>query len=102
MILQGRKPKLLLQSIKPKDPSFDKSLRGKCKSTILLSNGGISTIGQRARAPVANSSHVIRVSTEIPRRDSTKPFKKRLINVKKRSNSNKYIYKETKNAYLAI
>jgi len=46
------------------------------KSTIVISNSGIATISQRARTSVTDPSNVVRVSTKIPRRNSTRKRKK--------------------------
>ena len=43
------------------------------KITVMVANGGIATIGERARAPITNPGHIIRVSTEFPGFNSTKP-----------------------------
>jgi len=34
----------------------------------MVANGSITTVSKRARAPITNPSHVIRVPTEIPGR----------------------------------
>lgn len=39
----------------------------------MVPNGSIATIGERARAPVTNTGHVIWISTELPGGNSTKP-----------------------------
>ena len=42
------------------------------KNTIMVTNGGIATISERARAPVTNPGHIIGISTEISSGNSTK------------------------------
>lgn len=37
----------------------------------MITNRGVSTVGERARAAVADSGNIVRVSTENPRGDST-------------------------------
>ena len=38
----------------------------------MVTNGGIATISERARAPVTNPGHIIGISTEISSGNSTK------------------------------
>ena len=41
----------------------------------MVTNGGIATISERARAPVTNPGHIIGISTEISSGNSTKKKK---------------------------
>lgn len=40
--------------------------------TIVVTDGGVATVGKRARASVADTRYVIRVSAEVSGFDSTK------------------------------